>query len=71
MKVVLPLDQMTVAEKLDLMEILWDDLSRNPGDIPSPDWHGEVLAERERLIEAGETKFLSLDEFRKNLMENT
>jgi hypothetical protein len=71
MHIDLPLNEMAVAEKLELMEILWDDLSRNSEDIPSPDWHGEVLAERERLIEAGETKFLSLDEFRKNLMENT
>jgi len=44
---VLPLDQMTVEEKLHLMEILWDDLSRMPEQTPSPAWHAEVLAERE------------------------
>jgi putative addiction module component (TIGR02574 family) len=66
---VLPLDKMTVEEKLQLMEILWDDLSRNPEDIPTPAWHGEVLAARERAIEEGRTKFLSLDEFEKRIRE--
>jgi hypothetical protein len=67
---VLPLDQMTVDEKLQLMEVLWNDLSRNPENIPSPAWHGEVLAERERKINEGEANFLSLDEVRKHLEEN-
>jgi hypothetical protein len=68
---VLPLDQMTVEEKLQLMDILWDDLSQNAGDIPPPAWHGEVLAARQRKIDEGKAKFLPLDEVHKNLMENT
>ena len=60
---------MTVAEKLQLMEVLWDDLSRSPEDVPSPAWHGEVLAERQRLIDEGKAKFLSLDEFRQSLQK--
>ena len=70
MEIVLPLDQMSVAEKLQLMEVLWVDLSRNPEDISTPDWHKEVLADRERLIAEGCAKFLPFDEVRKNLMEN-
>jgi putative addiction module component (TIGR02574 family) len=60
---------MTVEEKLQLMEILWDDLSRSAENIRSPAWHGEVLTARERAIEEGRTKFLSLDEFEKNIRE--
>ena len=33
-------------EKLDAMNILWRDLSMNPADVPSPEWHGDVLAAR-------------------------
>ena len=69
MELVLPLKEMTVAEKLQLMEVLWDDLSRSPEDVPSPAWHGEVLAERQRLIDEGKAKFLSLDEFRQSLQK--
>ncbi len=36
MTVELPLDKMTVEEKLRLMDVLWEDLARNPDDIPSP-----------------------------------
>jgi hypothetical protein len=69
MDLALPLDEMTVAEKLQAIEILWDDLSRNPEDIPSPPWHGEVLAERQRQIEEGQAKFIPLDEFRQSLQK--
>jgi putative addiction module component (TIGR02574 family) len=67
---VLPLGQMTVEEKLQLMEILWDDLSQNAADVPSPAWHGEVLADRERAIKEGRTQFLPFDEFQKRIREN-
>ena len=67
MQLVLPLKEMTVAEKLQLMEVLWDDLSRNPEDVPSPAWHEEVLAERQRQIDEGRAKFLSLQEFRESI----
>lgn len=67
MDINLPLYKMTTAEKLELMELLWQDLSRNPADIPSPAWHAEVLAERERKIKEGSAKFVSLDECRESL----
>ena len=63
MPFLLPLNEMTVAEKLQAMEILWDDLSRNPQDIPFPHWHGEVLAARQKQIDEGQAKFRSLDDF--------
>jgi hypothetical protein len=37
---------LTPQEKIDAMNILWRDLSANPADFPSPDWHGDVLANR-------------------------
>jgi hypothetical protein len=53
----LPLDQMTIADKLDVMETLWADLARRPADLPSPAWHREVLLERRSLVEEGKLKF--------------
>jgi hypothetical protein len=67
MELNLPLDQMTVEEKLQLMEVLWDDLSRTAEDVPSPAWHAEVLAERERLIESGQAHFVDLAEMEERL----
>jgi hypothetical protein len=40
------LSALTPSEKLAAMNILWRDLSANPAEFASPDWHGEVLADR-------------------------
>jgi hypothetical protein len=57
MPLTLPLSEMTLSEKLQLMEVLWADLSRKPDALESPEWHGELLDERERRIAAGEASF--------------
>ena len=65
----LALDQMTVPEKLALMERIWDDLSRCPQDVPSPDWHGGVLAERMTAVREGDTQFVDWDDAKRRLRE--
>jgi hypothetical protein len=40
-------EQMTLDEKLEAMELLWASLSRSKGRSP-PEWHRRVLAEREK-----------------------
>ena len=42
----IPLDKMSLAEKLEAMEAIWADLSRTPSQVPIPDWHREVLKTR-------------------------
>lgn len=63
------LDTMTVQEKLVLMERLWDDLSRRPEDVPSPAWHGDVLAERIAAVREGRTTFVDWDEAKQRLRD--
>jgi hypothetical protein len=71
MSIELPLEKMTLADKLEVMEVLWADISRRPAELPSPDWHKDVLDERRRLVAAGKLKFLDWDtaiaELRKEL----
>jgi Putative addiction module component len=57
MPVTLPLSDMSVSEKLALMETLWEDLSRNADALESPEWHRDVLEARERRIASGEARF--------------
>lgn len=64
MKPNLQLDQMSVEEKIQTMELLWDSLCQAPADLESPDWHREILQERQRKIDAGEAVFLSLEELK-------
>ena len=35
------------AERLQLVEAIWDSLLDTPEAIPMPDWHREVLDERD------------------------
>jgi len=58
---------MTTVEKLRLMEDLWQSLSADGQKLDSPDWHGEVLAERDRLIESGEEKYVDWEIAKKQL----
>jgi len=57
MPITLPLNEMTVPEKLQVMEALWEDLSRHSDAFESPEWHRDVLDERERRIASGEAQF--------------
>jgi hypothetical protein len=67
----LPLDKMTTSEKLAEMERFWDDPCRNPEDVPSPSWHGDVLAERERQVAEGKMRFIDLDEANEQIRKAT
>lgn len=35
-----------VADRLALVEALWEPLARTPEQVPAPDWHRDVLDER-------------------------
>jgi hypothetical protein len=53
----LPLHEMSLEKKLQAMEALWEDLSREPDRIESPSWHQDLLKETERRVESGEATF--------------
>jgi hypothetical protein len=57
MKLTLPLDAMTTAEKLRALEEIWADLQGAPEELPSPAWHADVLAARERRVREGTSRF--------------
>lgn len=67
MSATLPLASMTTAEKLQVMEQLWEDLCRDERQVASPGWHGDVLAAREARIARGEACFSDLEEVKARL----
>ena len=67
MSATIDLQQMSTPDKLRLMEDLWADLSCN--EVSSPAWHGDVLAERDRLMESGEEKFVDWDAAKQQLRD--
>ena len=53
MDITLPVGQMTLVEKVRVMEALWEDLCRREESVAVPQWHKDLLDERERLVEQG------------------
>jgi putative addiction module component (TIGR02574 family) len=50
-------DELSIDEKIDYLQSLWDRIAATPQTIPVPDWHREILAERLKDLEedAGDT----------------
>lgn len=69
MSTAVSLESMSVAEKLALMERLWTDLSAGNQELPSPAWHGAVIAERVAAVREGRTEFLDWDVVKKQLRD--
>jgi len=69
MSIDLPLDKMSVAEKLATMEAIWASLCNRPADVQSPEWHEKVLAERTRRLESGEATVSRWDEAKQRLRD--
>ncbi len=59
MAISLPLEKMSIEEKIGTMESIWNDLcGTNESSILSPPWHKEILAEREESIKQGKDHFI-------------
>jgi putative addiction module component (TIGR02574 family) len=63
----IPIESFTVAEKLLLMERLWEDLSKQPSNVEPPEWHGDVLAARLAAVKEGRTEFVDWDAAKERL----
>jgi hypothetical protein len=64
------ISKMSMTERLQAMEQLWEALCRDGEDMPSPKWHGDVLADRKARAERGEAKFLTLDQLKTRLRDS-
>jgi hypothetical protein len=57
-KTMLALETLSRADKLKLMEALWDDLAANTADLAPPGWHGEALDAARQAHADGEAAFI-------------
>ena len=58
----IPLNKMTIIEKLRAIEEIWENLLRDSENIPSPAWHADVLSAREQRIRDGKSQFSDWNE---------
>jgi putative addiction module component (TIGR02574 family) len=59
--------RLSKAERLQAMEWLWASFSKEPQEIESPEWHGEVLAARQAKVDSGEAQFLTIAQLKERL----
>jgi hypothetical protein len=66
----LNVQKMTITEKLQTMEMLWDDLCRNASELESPAWHGKILQHREEQLKQGKDSFEDWEQAKKDIRKS-
>jgi putative addiction module component (TIGR02574 family) len=61
--------KLSVEEKLQTMEALWQSLSSKPDAVESPAWHEKEL--RDRDIESGKSKFIDWEKAKADIRRQT
>ena len=56
------IQRLSTEQKLELIEVIWNDLAQKPGDIPVPEWHLAELGRREKELAEGEVQWLDFEE---------
>jgi putative addiction module component (TIGR02574 family) len=66
-RVELPISRLSLAQKLDLMETLWADLTRDETKLESPAWHRTILEDREKALKAGKVTVSDWEQAKKRI----
>jgi len=61
------IEEMTPAQRVELMEELWRVMSKSPSESEPPAWHHTVLEERRQAVLNGEVKYLDFDDVKSRL----
>jgi len=62
-------DALTVEEQIDYVQSLWDHIAAHLEQVPVPDWHKQVLAERLVSYQANPNEGKLWEEFEKEVIE--
>jgi len=61
------IEQLSISEQLETMELLWESISSQPDKVSSPDWHADILKARENKVNSAEEEYLTLKELKEKL----
>ena len=64
-------ENLSRIEKLQIMEQLWDELSRSPNDVESPAWHADALHEAENAVAKGEADLQDWEQVKERLRQGS
>ena len=60
-------DDLSVDQKIDYVQSLWERIAADPSKVPVPDWHREVVAERLEAYRELPEEGSSWDQVRENI----
>ena len=63
----LGVDRMSVSERLQLVEAIWDSIPESPEDLQVPDWHREELTRRLAAADADPARGIPWEELKARL----
>lgn len=59
--------QLSLREKLALIESLWAEISADPRQVEVPKWHKDLLDSREEALQRGDAKVLEWEEAKRQI----
>ena len=63
------LRELPLHEKLRMMEALWDGIAPNEAELEVPQWHKDLLDEREQLVRDGKAEFIDWEIAKKQIRD--
>ena len=69
MSYTLQLQEISLSDKLQTMEAIWADLSNRDSGYTPPNWHNEILKERQKRIDSGDIGFTDWEIAKKEIRE--
>ncbi len=63
----LPLSKMSLSQKMDVIERVWNSVVKEESRFESPAWHLDLLKEREKLVRAGKATFVDWAEAKERI----
>lgn len=63
------IQELPLQQKLYVMEMLWSELCRDEGGVEVPQWHKDLLDEREKLVASGQAAFIPWEEAKKQIRQ--
>jgi len=65
------LKEMSLEEKLRLMELIWQDISADEEQILVPESHKAELEKRAQMVQEGKSKFIDWEQAKKEIKKAT
>jgi len=62
------IQNMSIAERMNLIEQIWDSIRQDEEQLATPLWHETILKDRKKRYESGELKMFSFDEVKATLL---